>query len=517
MGDAIAETTSGKVRGILLNSIYSFKGIPYGGPTDGPGRLMPPTRPEPWLGVRDALDYGPSCPQPTEAVLNVTPEIIEIFEPAAPLAQSENCLVLNVWTPGLADGGRRPVLFWCHGGGFFVGSGSDPWVEGSALCRRGDVVVVTVNHRLGPLGFLHLADLAGERYAASGNAGMLDLVAALEWVRDNIQAFGGDPGNVTIFGESGGGAKVSMLMAMPAAQGLFHKAIIQSGPGLHMHSRERATKNARTFLRRLKVSPGNIQDLHDVPVERFLAAQAAASRINPFFMLEPVVDGEILPHPPFEPSAPEISVGIPLLIGTTRDEATLFMGNIPLLGTFSRDAVLSMPALRLLMRVITGRAAPRIIAAYRHVYPGASPRELCSRIASDWVMRLATIRLAERKLAGGTAPVFLYRFDWATPVKGGRLGAHHALEIPFVFDNLHQAPALVDNGPQTQALAAAMSDAWLAFARTGEPGHSALPHWPAYSLEERPTMIFDTPCRLELDPGREERLAWQGVKELQIM
>jgi para-nitrobenzyl esterase len=450
-------------------------------------------------------------------VLNVTSEIIELFEPAPSLEQSENCLFLNVWTPGLNDGGRRPVLFWCHGGGFFVGSGSDPWVEGSALCRRGDVVVVTVNHRLGPLGFLHLADLAGERYAASGNVGMLDLVAALEWVRDNIRNFGGDPGNVTIFGESGGGAKVSMLMAMPAARGLFHRAVIQSGPGLHMHSRERATKDAKTLLRRLEVSPNNLEELHTLPVERFLAAQAAASRFNPFFMLEPVVDGEILPHPPFEPSAPEISAEIPLLIGSTRDEATLFMGNVPLLGTFSRDSDLSMPLLRLAMRIVAGRAAPRIVAAYRRSYPAASPRKLFSRIASDWSMRMATIRLAERKVAGGTAPVFLYRFDWETPVMGGRLGAHHSLEIPFVFDNTRQAPSLIDDRADADALAGVMSDAWLAFARTGDPSHPGLPGWPAYSLQERATMIFDTTCRAEPDPDREVRLAWEGVKVLEIM
>jgi para-nitrobenzyl esterase len=513
MTNPIVETTAGKMRGTVTDGTYSFKGIPYAGPTGGPNRFQPPTKPEPWPGVRDALEYGPVCPQPREGILNIIPEITTLFAPEEleEPPMSEDCLVLNVWTQGLDDGAKRPVMFWCHGGAFFVGSGSEDWYNGARLCQRGDVVVVTVNHRLGPLGFFHLGDLDGEEYAASGNVGMLDLVAALEWVRDNIASFGGDPGNVTIFGESGGGAKVSMLMAMPAAQGLFHRAIVQSGPGVNMHSRERANKNAVRLLARMNVSPDNLAELHRVPVERLLEAQAAASRRNPLFMLQPVVDGQILPCSPFEPCAPEISTHVPLLIGTNRDEATLFLGNLPLLGTFSRRRPGAGLALRAVTRFIAGRAAPRLLQAYRRTCPGAAPNEIFVRLASDWIMRMGSILMAERKLATSGAPVFVYLFTWESPALEGKLGSTHALEVPFMFDNVASAPGLTGNLPEAHTLAEKMSQAWITFARTGDPSHTGLPEWPSYSLDERATMILDNDCRVEHDPGREERLAWKGV------
>jgi para-nitrobenzyl esterase len=369
---------------------------------------------------------------------------------------------------------------------------------------------VTVNHRLGPLGYLHLGDLAGEEYAASGNVGMLDLVLALEWVRDNITAFGGDPGNVTIFGESGGGMKVSMLLAMPTARGLFHRAIIQSGPGVRMQSPERATKNARRVLAKLGIRADNIDALHQVPVERLVAAQMGSGLIS-FPRLGPVVDGQILPQNPFDPVAPAISAQIPVLIGTNKDEATLFLGNIPLLGTFSQPNFLSPLALRVVMGRIAGKSAGRLLDAYRRTHPHAAPHELFASIMTDLIMRRGSILLAERKLAGGTAPVFMYLFAWETPALGGKMRTPHALEIPFVFANVALTPNMTGNLPECYTLAAKMSAAWIAFARSGDPNHDGLPKWPAYSVPERATMIFDQECRVENDPGGEERLAWEGI------
>jgi para-nitrobenzyl esterase len=500
MTDPIVETTVGMVRGSTRDSIHVFRGIPYGGPTGGHNRFRPPTKPEPWPGVRDVLHYGNSSPQPKGGM----DRLRAIIGESKPEPENEDCLYLNVWTPGIGDGGKRPVLFWCHGGGFTMGSGSAGFYRGTNLARRGDVVVVTVNHRLGPLGYLYLGDLAGEEYAASGNVGMLDLVAALEWARDNIEAFGGDPGNVTIFGESGGGSKVSTLMAMPAAARLFHRAIVQSGPGLRMLPIERATENAEKLLKSLEISPNNVEQLSMLPVEQIFEANAKVNR-NVLMGWRPVVDGKVLPHHPYDPVAPSISANVPLIIGTNKDEATLFLLADPGIST------LDEAGLRERVQTQMGRATEELIAAYRHAYPQASPGDLFASMMSDRMMRINSITLAERKDVQEAAPVFMYLFTWETPIMGGRLKSCHALEIPFVFDNLAVAGNFTGTSPERFALAEKMSEAWLAFARDGVPGFRELPPWPTYTSEKRATMIFDEECRVEYDPGRELREAWRNI------
>lgn len=498
--DVIVETTSGKVQGKVTNTISGFKGIPYGAPTGGRNRFRPPSKPEPWTGVRETLTYGASCPQPARGASLLRDAI---GDPRVE-AEDDECLYLNVWTPGVNDGHKRPVLFWCHGGGFTMGSGSAGFYNGINLAKRGDVVIVTINHRLGPFGYCYLGDLAGEEYATSGNVGMLDIVAALEWVRDNIAAFGGDPGNVTIFGESGGGAKVSVLMAMPSAAGLFHRAIVQSGPGLHMVPRAQATARAEKLLKELGIDGRDISRLHSLTSAQIIEANAKINS-NPLQGWAPTVDGHVLPHNPFNPVAPAISANIPLMIGTNKDEATLFLLPDPEVRT------LDEAGLQRRVKEFVGEHAEALIAAYRHVSPEASPSDIFLAIASDRMMRMDSITLAERKHAQGAAPVFMYLFTWETPALNGKLKSCHALEIPFVFDNIAHSGNFIGKAPECPGIAERMSEAWLAFARDGAPSYHGLPAWPAYTPTERATMIFDADCRVVNDPGSEEREAWKGI------
>ncbi|WP_102346268.1 carboxylesterase/lipase family protein [Bacillus sp. Marseille-P3661] len=509
MVNQIVEITSGKIRGEVTDGIYSFKGIPYGEGTDGSRRFLPPSKMNPWTGIYNATEYGPRCFQ-TKGNINPDNELtkaqssIRIREEA-----SENCLFLNVWTSGLNDGGRRPVLFWCHGGGFFQGSGAGPRTDGTSLAKNGEVVVITVNHRLGPLGYLFLGDLIGGQYDRSGNVGMLDLVLALEWVQENVEVFGGDPNNVTIFGCSGGGSKVSTLMAMPAAKGLFHRAIIQSAYGLKMSTREDATEIAEKVLNHLGVSEKEIDRLHTVPVESLWEAYHVATAWTPerfaekgrHIAISPVVDGYDLPQHPFDPVGSPLSADVPLMIGTTKDEATLFLFSDPDLGSI--DEV----GLRKWASLYFGEGGEHVIAAYRNELPHLSANDLLISIISDRVTIRDSITLAERKLAQQAAAVYMYQFTWESPILGGKMKSMHGLEVPFVFNNVHRMPfELVGEDPDKYTLASNMSQAWISFARNGNPGHAGLPTWSSYSTIDRSTMIFGKECHVVKDPGRVGRL-----------
>jgi para-nitrobenzyl esterase len=480
--EAVA-TRNGPVRGYREAGLCVFRGLRYGAPPTGLSRFRPPARPAPWTEPADATAYGAPAIQSGLAPGERRSSPADPPAPEEP-GSSEDCLFLNVWTPGL-DAARRPVMVWLHGGGFANGSGGAAMYDGGALARKGDAVLVTVNHRLNVFGYLHLGELFGPDYAQSGVAGMLDIVQALEWVRDNIEAFGGDPGNVTIFGESGGGWKVSLLMAMPGARGLFHKAIVQSGPGLTGKSVAEATGTAKALLAELGVSTP--EALAALPTATISQASVRIAG-EPMRLYTPVVDGTALPRHPFEPDASPLNADVPVLIGTNKDESTLFLFSHPRFGEFTEEDVAKQA------RTAAGDRADALVAALRRAYPDYNPTHLAAACQTAAGMWAGSIRLAERKAAQGAARVWMYMLTWETPVSRGRLRCPHALEIPLVFDNVEAARNFVGRGDEPQALADQMSDAWLAFARTGDPG------WPAYDAERRTTKLFDVESRLADDP-----------------
>jgi para-nitrobenzyl esterase len=500
---AIAPTNSGKVRGFIKGGIFTFRGIPYGDTTAGANRFMPPKKPQPWTTVRDCRAYGPVCPQPARANYASDESFMLDWDDGH---AGEDCLRLNVWTPAL-DGKARPVLFWIHGGGYFGGSSQGlASYDGENLCRRGDVVMVSMNHRIGVLGFLDLSK-AGPQYERSVNIGMLDLIAALEWVRDNIAGFGGDPKNVTISGQSGGGGKVGTLMAMPAAKGLFHKATIQSGSELAQGSRESKQRLAAATLANLNLTMDQAAQLQDMPLDRLIAAGAAAltgltlppkTLAPPGFeriYWGPSVDGKDLPRQPFEPDAPPQSADIPLLVGSTRTEIGGSL-RAPELENINLDEAKQNLAWR-----YGDRAGP-IIDAYRAAFPKAKPIEL---LAYAQVPRVNAVHQAERK-AAQPAPVYLYWFGWNTKVLDGRARSFHCMELPFVFDNTDRCAVMTGGTAEARALAARVSDAWIAFMRTGNPNHKDFPAWPRFDAKRGAVMLIDnTPMALD-DPDRVPRL-----------
>ena len=496
----VAETASGKVRGTVVEDVRIFKGIPYGGNTAAKNRFMPPTKPASWTGVRDAFSYGPSAPQITATGK----------PPAGSTEMSEDCLVLNVWSRGLT--GKRPVMVWLHGGGFSTGSGSGPIIEGANLARTGDVVVVSINHRLNVFGQTFLGEQAGPDFALSGDVGMLDTIAALEWVRENIGRFGGDPNLVTIFGQSGGGRKVATLMAMPGAKGLYHRAAFDDGAVLRMTTPEDAIHYTELLLGEVGLKANQARELQNVPVDRLLAADAAVQKKiklrEPGMTPDsPMVDGKALPSHPWDPAAPSLSANIPLMMGWAHTEETLYDRPTPEKLALTEDGLKERTAKRL------GVDPEPVIAAFRKAYPAATPWDLFILIATDHPRGANSRELARRKAVQAGAPVYLYRFDWETPEGGGHMRSPHTVEIQFAFNNIKVGGPLISKMPTAYALAEKVSAAWVAFARTGNPNTPKLPKWPAYG-KLRDTMLFNDESRVEQDPDREARLAMEHVLKL---
>ncbi|MGC1295178.1 MAG: carboxylesterase/lipase family protein [Alloacidobacterium sp.] len=506
----IVATSAGRVVGYLRNGICTFQGIPYGDTTEGASRFMPPAKPKPWNGVRSSRQHGPVAPQAARAGWANDEEAFMFSWDDG--IQGEDCLRVNVWTPAVNDNKKRPVMVWLHGGGYAAGSGQELLsYDGENLARRGDVVVVTLNHRLNVLGYLNLAKY-GDKYASSANVGMLDIVAALEWVRDNIAAFGGDPGVVTIFGQSGGGGKVSTLMGMPAAKGLFHRAIVESGSMLRANTEERSQKLTDLLIAELGLTASTIDQLQTLPYAQLSRASQEVMRKNnprpaggvPNFRrmaemlgFSPVVDGTILPAHPFDPQASAISADVPMIMGSTLNEFVT---------AINHPEYESMTAADVEQRVrgMFGDKTPAILAAFRQRTPDAKPFDLWSHIAASTVRENA-IKQCKAKTALGKAPAYLYWFTWQTPILDGRPRAFHCSEIAFAFDNTDRCQNMTGGGADARALAAKVSEAWIHFARTGNPNHAEIPHWPEFAPGTVPTMIFDKKCEAINNPDGGEQ------------
>jgi para-nitrobenzyl esterase len=488
----VVETTSGKIRGVIIDKVYAFKGVPYGASTAGAGRFMPPAKPQPWTDIKETTHVGHRSPQ--------QPGMLEIPEVAATSGQGpmgEDCLVLNVWTNGLKGSHKRPVMVWLHGGGFASGSGDYSIYDGANLARKRDVVSVSVNHRLNVFGYLYLADAGGPKYADASNAGHRDIVLALEWVRDNIANFGGDPNNVTIFGQSGGGGKVATLMAMPSAKGLFHRAICQSGASIKGVSRANGTRTAQALLAKLNLKPDQIDQLQNMPFDQLTEAIKGVGGFGP------VVDGKTLTHDPFDPGAPEESATVPLLIGTVEEEVNFFPAT-PLDPIDDADL---HKRVKQAARGADDATVDNLIAIYKKGRPTKSNVEIYQMIATDAGFSGGVHTEADRKTAQGKAPVYKYYFTWQSPVREGKLRCFHTLEIPFVMENVDEGKSMTGSGQDRYALSDKMSAAWTAFARTGNPNAKGLPHWPAFTPDQRATMVFNDEIKLVNDPYKEARLA----------
>jgi para-nitrobenzyl esterase len=501
----VIEVAGGKVSGAYEKGIYSFKGIPYAAPPVGERRWLPPEKHKSWPGVLEARNFGPVAPQNTRETVTIK---IPGFD--VPETQSEDCLYLNIWTPGLGKG-SRPVMVWIHGGAFTIGSGSQPVYRGDILASRGDVVVVTINYRLGLLGFLNLNEVTGGKIPATGNEGLLDQIAALQWVRDNISAFGGNPDNVTVFGESAGGISIGCLMAMPKARGLFHKAIMESGTGNMARPLVPCVETSKQFLEVTGINSDDVKGLRSLPVESILAAQQELTLKTPggITPVAPVIDGKIIPKPPMEALRSGSAKEIPTLVGSNLEEWKLFALRQP--ETLNIDE----EGLAKIIRSFTpARDVTRIIETYKRARAGreepTGPLEIFSAVQTDVIFRVPAARTAEFQGRNGQA-AYYYIFTWKSPAIGGALGACHALEIGFVFGTCD--PVFCGAAPQAKQLSVKIQDGWLAFARSGNPTCKSLGEWPPYG-EKRKTMLLGKECQVKEAPYEEERHAWDTIGEV---
>lgn len=493
-GDVVIDTPSGRLRGKAYD-IAAFKGVPYAATLEG-RRFRAAEAYAPWAGIRDAVYHGPKCPQDAGS----GPSLLASYR--TPPETSEDCLTLNIWAPQRTSSAKRPVMVWLHGGGFEGGgSGASNWYDGERLARRGDVVVVTVTHRLNVFGHLHLADVAPQ-IAADANVGQTDIITALKWIKRNIEAFGGDPSRVTLFGASGGGRKAGVLMAMPEARGLFHRVIAQSGPLLRTQTREEAARNARALLQHLNMTPADAGALARMPAQALVAAREALFASAPQVSYAPVVDGATLPVQPSDPAPPAEAASIPLLIGCTGTETTLLM---PDEENFRLDEAAMRKKLERHLPPVRVSAA---VDALRSEEGSLSPSDVFFRITSDLRVRNRSIEQAARK-AAQPAAVYMYVTEWKTPVDGGKWRSPHIVDLPLIFDNVSLAPSMLgheyEHGDGAQRMAARMADAWIAFARSGDPNTNGLPHWPRYDATMRATMRFDDESGIMNDPHAELR------------
>jgi para-nitrobenzyl esterase len=498
---AAVQTASGRVRGLVRYGVNQFYGIPYAASTAGANRFMPPVKAAPWSGVRDAFQVGNRAPQDPDGPIS------EVFAMDRREPMGEDCLNLNVFTPGLGNG-TRPVMVWLHGGGYAGGSGNWLLYDGTNLARKEDVVVVAVTHRLNLFGFLNLADLgAGEKWSGASNVGLQDLVAALRWVKENIAAFGGNPNNVTIFGQSGGAGKVTALMATPAARGLFHRAIAQSGSTLRGATREASTAATDKFLAKIGVARTQLDRLQAMPLQQLQEAFYSQPAIQGLAG-GPVVDGRSLPRDPWSPTAPDDSATVPLMMGSVQTEDAWSDPPPPL----------DMPEAEMLTRVKRivrndDAKAKELVALYRRVHPAISNTDVWLMMNADNTRRANAQTLGELKSAQGKAPSFLYYFTWRSPVHLGQMKSYHTLDIPFAFYNVDVASSMTGSGNDRYLLAHRMSAAWAAFARSGNPNHADLPNWPAFTATGRATMILGNECKVVNDPDHEERLALKAIRD----
>ena len=518
----VVETVAGRLRGRAREGVVSFKGIHYGASTAGVNRFQPPVTLRSWTGIVDAVEYGPRAWQPFRAMI---PEIGDALTGSGPM--DEDCLRVNVWTPAI-DRGRRPVMVWFHGGGQRTGSGNSIFYDGTELARKHDVVVVTVTHRLNALGYLWLAGLPGisERFSRTVNLPLADLVLALEWVRDNIAQFGGNPANVTLFGQSGGGGKVAMLTACPAAKGLFHRAIIMStlaDTAVTGLAPARAVEAAELLLARLGVKASDAERLLQMPAEQIVAALTAGARAGGqggqtatgdiSLRFVPVVDGRTLPAHPFEPAASELSAAIPLMVGSNECEGIPYSNPDDPYWTKEPADVSELRAEVTRLVPVNDADADRLISLYRSHRPAESLGDIAAVIAGDASpLRHAAHLIARRKHAQGKAPVFLYAFTWRSPVRQGKLRSMHGMELPFVFDHPDAISFMTGTGADRYALASAMSEAWVSFARTGSPNHAGIPSWTPFEPASWPTMVFGPQVALLRDPHGEERRALEAAR-----